>query len=50
MAALSPGYRCDQVVAIQGQPTKMINLGAKKTYIYRDMKIVFTDGRVTDIQ
>ena len=50
MAAFSLGCRCDQVVAIQGQPTKMISLGAKKTYIYRDMKIVFTNGKVTDIQ
>ncbi len=47
---LTLGLTIDQVVEIQGQPTKMINLGAKKTYIYRDMKIVFTDGKVTDIQ
>jgi hypothetical protein len=33
-----------------GKPQKVIDLGSKKTYIYPDMKVIFVDGKVTDIQ
>ena len=29
---------------------KIIDLGAKKTYVYKDLKITFTDGKVSDVQ
>ena len=38
---LTRGLTVDQVVAIMGQ---------QKTYIYGEMKVVFANGRVTDIQ
>lgn len=47
---LTTGLTFDQVEAIQGKPAKVIDLGAKKTYVYPDMKVVFTDGKVTDIK
>jgi tetratricopeptide (TPR) repeat protein len=40
----------DEVVAILGQPTKIANLGTKEIDYYSDMKVVYTNGKVTDIQ
>jgi len=34
----------------QWEPDKVIDLGAKKIYVYKDLKITFTDGRVSDVQ
>ena len=45
------GMTPEQVeVAQGGKPQKVIDLGSKKTYIYPDMKVIFVDGKVTDIQ
>jgi hypothetical protein len=45
------GMTPEQVEAVQGgKPHKVIDLGSKKTYLYPDMKIIFVDGKVTDIQ
>jgi hypothetical protein len=44
------GQTKDQVVAIFGQPQKIVNLGAKEMYFYPDMKVIFTNGKVTDVQ
>ena len=35
---------------ILGNPNKIVDLGAKQTYVYSDMKIVFKDGVVADVQ
>jgi hypothetical protein len=47
---LSLGMDLDQVKAIQGDPEKIVDLGMKKIYVYRDLKITFIDGKVSDIQ
>ncbi len=47
---ISLGQTIDQVVAIQGQPQKIVDLGNKKIYVYADIKITFIDGRVADVQ
>ncbi|HEY4709015.1 MAG TPA: hypothetical protein VIH46_02495 [Candidatus Acidoferrales bacterium] len=44
------GQTTDQVVEILGQPQKIVNLGAKQMYFYADMKVIFTNGKVTDVQ
>ena len=44
------GQTADQVVAGLGQPDKVVDLGGKKIYIYKDLKITFVDGRVSDVQ
>jgi hypothetical protein len=44
------GMTIDQVVAALGQPQKMVNLGAKKIYVYKDLKVTFLDGKVSDVQ
>jgi hypothetical protein len=49
-ATISLGQTIDQVVATLGQPLQIIDLGSKKTYKYKDLKVIFTDGKVTDVQ
>ncbi|MFZ0583018.1 MAG: hypothetical protein WAN72_06825 [Candidatus Acidiferrales bacterium] len=44
------GQTTDQVVAILGQPQKIVNLGAKQMYFYSDMKVIFTNGKVSDVK
>ncbi len=40
----------DQVQGALGKPDKIVNLGAKQLYIYKDMKVTFVNGKVTDVQ
>jgi hypothetical protein len=47
---ISLGMSVDQVVAAMGQPQQIADLGSKKTYFYSNMKVIFTDGKVTDVQ
>src|SRR6202453_3777498 len=44
------GQSTDEVVAILGQPDKILNLGAKQIYVYKDLKVTFVKGKVTDAQ
>jgi hypothetical protein len=44
------GQTVDQVTASMGQPTRIIDLGAKKVYVYKDMKITFKAGKVSDVE
>jgi hypothetical protein len=39
-----------QVEAALGQPEKKVNLGSKQIYVYKDLKITFVNGKVTDVQ
>jgi len=43
------GETVDQVTAALGQPEKIVNLGAKMIYVYKDIKITFQRGKVTDV-
>ena len=47
---LSLGMGVNEVKAIQGEPDKVVDLGTKKIYVYKDLKITFVDGKVSDIQ
>jgi hypothetical protein len=47
---LGLGQSPDEVMAILGQPKNIVNLGAKKIYVFQDVKVTFTDGKVADIQ
>jgi len=40
----------DEVKATLGNPDKIVDLGVKQLFIYKDMKIVLVDGKVSDIQ
>jgi hypothetical protein len=44
------GQTTDQVTAALGNPPRIIDLGAKKIYTYPDMKIIFQNGKVSDVQ
>jgi hypothetical protein len=44
------GQTTDQVVAILGQPKNIVDLGAKKIFVYRDLKITFNNGQVVDVE
>jgi hypothetical protein len=45
------GDSIDQVVAILGQPTTIIDLGSKRiVYIFENLKATFVDGKLTDVQ
>jgi hypothetical protein len=41
---------CRRVRARRGLPDKIVDLGAKQIYVYRDMKVVFLNNVVADIQ
>jgi hypothetical protein len=47
---LVPGISIDEAKAIQGEPQRIVDFGARKIYVYSDLKITFTNGRLTDIQ
>ncbi len=47
---IEKGMTTDQVVAAMGQPDKKVNLGAKQIYYYKDMKVIFLSGKVSDVQ
>lgn len=48
--SVSLGMTIDQVVGMLGQPQVVGDLGAKKIYSYGNMKIIFTNGKVSDVQ
>ena len=47
---VSLGMTTNEVESILGAPKNVANVGAKKIYVYRDMKIIFIDGKVSDVQ
>ena len=47
---ISMGESIDNVTAALGSPVRIIDLGAKKIYTYKDMKIIFMNGKVSDVQ
>lgn len=47
---VSLGQSEDQVKAILGAPGKIINLGPKTIYVYKDIKVIFEGGKVSDVQ
>lgn len=48
--SISAGQTIDVVTATLGSPVRIIDLGAKKIYSYQDMKVIFMNGRVSDVQ
>ncbi len=49
-ATISLGMTIAAVEGALGRPTKTVDLGAKKIYVYKDLKITFLKGRVSDVQ
>ena len=44
------GMSIDQVQSALGKPDKIFNLGAKQIYVYKDVKVTFLNGKVSDVQ
>jgi hypothetical protein len=44
------GQTVDEVQAALGKPEKIVNLGAKQIYVYKDLKVTFVKGKVSDVQ
>ena len=44
------GQTVEQVEAILGKPETVAKLGTKTIYTYKTMKVVFLDGKVSDVQ
>jgi hypothetical protein len=49
-STLALGQTLDEVLASQGQPQKIVDLGSKKILVYKDLKITLIDGKVADVQ
>jgi len=49
-ATVSLGMTPAQVESVLGKPSKIVDLGSKKMFVYSDMKVTFVDGKVTDVQ
>jgi hypothetical protein len=47
---LVPGLSIDQAKAIQGEPQRIVEVENRKIYVYKNLKITFTNGRLTDIE
>ncbi len=47
---IEKGQTPDQVKAAIGTPDKIVNLGAKQIYVYKDIKVTFINGKVSDVQ
>ena len=44
------GQTTDEVVAIMGQPDKIVDLKTKQIYVYKDLKVTFVKGKVSDVE
>jgi len=44
------GMSNEEVISILGQPVQIADTGTKKMYVYKDLKVVFTNGKVSDIK
>jgi len=49
-ASIDKGMTTDQVQAALGKPDKIVNLGTKQIYVYKDLKVTFVNGKVSDVQ
>ena len=44
------GQTIPEIVTVLGQPERIVDLGSKKIYVYKTLKITFLDGKVSDVQ
>jgi len=47
---ISPGQTVEEVTAAFGPPTRVVDLGTKKIYVYDSIRVTFTGDKVTDVQ
>jgi hypothetical protein len=44
------GQTRDQVTTALGQPVKIVKLGAKEIFYYKDLKVTFTTGKISNVE
>jgi hypothetical protein len=44
------GQKKDEVTAAFGQPVRIAKLGVKEIFYYKDMKVTFTNGKVSNVE
>ena len=49
-AQIEKGQSTDDVKAALGNPDKIVNLGTKQIWVYKDLKVTFLSGKVSDVQ
>jgi len=49
-AQVSVGQSIDEVIAALGQPTDVLKNGNKQIYVYKDFKVTFKNGKVSDVR
>jgi hypothetical protein len=47
---IEKGQSADQVQSSLGKPDKIVNLGSKQIWVYKDLKVTFVNGKVSDVQ
>ena len=47
---IEKGQTPDQVQASLGKPDKIVNLGTKQIWVYKDLKVTFVNSKVSDVQ
>ncbi|HLX83064.1 MAG TPA: hypothetical protein VKR59_04160 [Terriglobales bacterium] len=47
---IEKGQTPEQVKAALGNPEKIVNLGAKMIYVYKDIKVTFLNGKASDVE
>jgi hypothetical protein len=47
---IEKGQTTDQVQTALGKPDKVVNLGTKQIWVYKDLKVTFLNGKVSDVQ
>jgi len=47
---ISLGMTATEVEQIMGRPKDIANIGVKRIYVYKDIKVTFIDGKVSDVQ
>jgi hypothetical protein len=47
---LTVGQTPDEVIAILGQPMNIVDMGTKKIYVFKDLKVTFSAGKATAFQ
>jgi hypothetical protein len=48
--SIEKGMSQDDVEAAMGKPDKKVTLGTKQIYYYKDRKVIFVNGKVSDVQ
>ncbi len=47
---LTIGQTVEEVTGVLGQPVNIVDLGSKKIYVFKDLKVTFTNGKASAFQ